>query len=318
MNNKSVFGLTILSIIAAVGVAAAMVLIFALKQPYNPPEDALSVEEIISTGDVEGSVNIVGGSVSQGDVQTAEGMYCKDLTAVEEDGYVFVYWLNGTTKLSGDKTITIRSTSLNSLQTAVAACVPVFWEIDKNIILINTAEDFVDQVVADTQNNETEGNIYKLTADINVPSLTGSLGVFRGVLDGNNHAISGFKINGSGLFDSLNGGVIKNLILSDCEVASSTAQFIGSFCGSINSGLISRCLSYADVKNTLVGGKAGGIVGACSSTDVRSMIYSSGFYGTVTAETAQQQIVFNGTITATTTESCAVYRPKNNGAINIL
>ena len=52
------------------------------------------------------AANIVGGSVSQGDVQTAEGMYCKDLTAVEEDGYVLAPQIGAGVKHSTDNTFT--------------------------------------------------------------------------------------------------------------------------------------------------------------------------------------------------------------------
>ena len=314
MNSKSVYILTALSVLV-VGIAVAMVAIFCIKQPYTPSEDVLSFDEGLSNEDIESLPNIVGGSVSEGEVQTTSGMYFKDLTAVADEGYVFAYWVNGTSKICGDKTITVRATSTSGLATTVSACTPVFF-LEENVGYIDNATDFASFVTA-VASDATDGMLFKLTADINVPTLTSSLGVFRGVFDGNNHAISGFNLNGSGLFSSINGGVVKNLILSDCEISSSQATFVGSFAGSINDGLVSRCLSYADVKNTVVGGRAGGIVGVCSSTDVRSMLFSCGFYGTLSAESAQQQIAQNGTIEGTTTESCAVFRPKNEGAISI-
>ena len=120
------------------------------------------------------------------------------------------------------------------------------------------------------------------------------------------------------MFASVNDGVVKNLILANGSITGNEPTFIGSFCGTINNGLISRCLSYLDVTNTINGGRAGGIVGVCSSSNVRSMLYSCGFYGTVTAEIPQQMIAENGTISGTTTDSCAVYRPKNEGAFGVL
>ena len=312
MTTKSVWLIVVLSI-AVVGILGAMACVFVLQNQFTPNQDALSVTEDISTTDIQNDMVIVGGSVVQGDVQTAEGMYYKNLTAVADEGYTFAYWQNANTKLSGDQQITLSATSQNALSSATNACVPVFVST-QNVFVINNLEDFNNTLVADISSDQTADKIYKLATDLTVSSLQTSTGVFRGVLDGNNHSINGFSVTGCGMFASVSGGVIKNLILSNGSITSTEQPFVGSFCGSINNGLISRCLSYLDLTNTIANGSAGGIVGSCSSTDVKSMLFSCGFYGTLNADNTQQMIANNGTISGTTSESCSVFRPKNNGA----
>ena len=312
MNTKNIFLLSSLGIVV-LGLVVALCVIFFVREPYVPSLDSLDATTDITTSNVENQQSLVGGSVEQTDVQTAEGMYYRELSAVADEGYVFAYWKNSTNKLSGDEQITVGASSLDALSSAVAACSPVFVE-KNNVVLISSASDFLSKLVADTNQDQTTGKIYKLTQDLGNINVSSSLGVFRGILDGNNHSISCSQISGSGLFSSLNDGVIKNLIFADGKIEGTSAVFVGTFCGSINNGLISRCLSYAQVENQLAGGYAGGLVGVCSSTDVRSMLFSSGFYGSVTAETPQQMIGQNGTISGSNVESCAVFRPKANGA----
>lgn len=314
MDNKTMFFLITSSVVAVV-CAVALIAVFLINSQFKPSEDTMNAETDI-TVDLQNQQSLVGGTSVQSDIQTTEGKYYRELTAVADSGYVFAYWRNSTTKLCGDEKITLGAASLDALSSAVSSCTPVFVA-QSNVVTISNTTEFNQTIVADTASDATEGKIYKLTSDISGLTISSSLGVFRGVFDGNNHSISFGTLSGSGLFSSVNGGVIKNLIISDGVVSGAEPVFVGAFCGSINNGLLSRCLSYANVSNTIAGGYAGGLVGVCSSTDVRSMLFSCGFYGSVTAENPQQMIAKNGTLTGSTTESCAVFRPKTEGAIYV-
>lgn len=321
MKTKSLFFSLVLSIVSLC-LIVALVVIFNVKQPFVPSESTLNVEDASDWDSLETPATTEGGTVEQSEVETAEGMYYRTLTAVPAEGYTFAYWQNASTKLCGDIQLTLGASSMTILTNVVNACTPVFVA-NSNVFVISDLATFKSTLVSDINADITSGKIYKLSADIaffsaGANAITSSLGVFRGVLDGNNHSISGVSLDGVGFFDSIDGGVVKNLILSDGTITGDGSTYVGGFCGSINNGLVSRCLSYLNVRNSAQDGYAGGIVGVCSSTTQKSMLFSCGFYGTVSASNPQQMIAFNTKIQNSTSESCSVFRPKNNGAINAL
>ena len=312
MSTKSVF-LTIFFSAVIIGISCALVILAFAPPVYVPSEDAMSVEVVDDSIDVSSLPSLVGGSVSQGDTQTKSGAYYCTLTANADDGYTFGYWQNGTTKLSGDVSITLSASSLDGLTNLTKACAPVFVA-NENVFEIADMVDFAGVLVRDVNNDQTAGKLYRLTADIHNynTTITLSQGVFRGILDGNNHEIGNIYVSGAGMFAGLDGAVVKDIILNGA--VSANATYAGGLCGSINNSLVSRCLSYINVVNTAEEGYAGGIVGVCSSPSVRSMLYCCGFYGSVRATNADQMIGNNVSINANNLKACAIFKSKYNGA----
>ena len=196
MNTKSVF-LTILFSAIAIGLSCSLLILAFAPEKFVPGEEALSVDVLDET--VSNPSALVGGSVVQGETQTAEGAYYCTLTAKPDSGYAFGYWQNGSVKISGDLSITLSAGSVSALNTLIAACSPVFIN-NTNVYEIANMTDFSGILVRDINNDETLGKIYKLTADINdystnANSISVALGVFRGILDGNNHSIGNIYIN---------------------------------------------------------------------------------------------------------------------------
>ncbi len=321
MKTKTLF-ISVVSGVVVICLIVALVLVFNVRQPYVPSESTIEIVDTTEWGNLEANVTTSGGTVQQSDVETAEGKYYRTLTAVPSEGYTFAYWKNSSIKLSGDLQLTLGASSLTALNTVVSACTPVFVE-DANVFEITDISTFQSILINDISQDSTSGKIYKLTTDLfgvsdKTSGISESLGVFRGVLDGNNHSLSGIDINGVGLFTSLDDAVIKDLVLSNGNINGDGSEYIGSFCGSINNSLISRCLSYLNITNSNDNGFAGGIVGVCSSTTQKSLLFSCGFYGVVRATNPQQMIAFNTKLASLGTDSCSVFRPKNNGAINTL
>ena len=309
---KSKYLYLIISLSVVIGLAALIIMAqLLIKPPYKPSENTLNVDEIEISADAQ-NVAPDGGEIVQTDVEALNGKYYRTLSAIADANHVFAYWANSRCKLSGDVEITLSSATLEGLTSAVNACLPVF--ISKtNVVNIASQSDF-NNFVSDISNNETENKMYVLQNDIHNLNLASSLGVFRGVFDGNNHTLSGFALSGNGLFASISGGVVKNLILSDGKIETNNSQYVGGVCASINDGLISRTLCYLEVKNSIANGYAAGFVGACTSNDKKSMLFSCGFYGTVDAENSQQMIAYNANFNGTSEKSCVVVKPKNNGA----
>ena len=97
---------------------------------------------------------------------------------------------------------------------------------------------------------------------------------FRGNLDGDNHTISGIRIhkNGvggddcnQGIFGCIEGGTIKNIILTDCRYTG--YNDVGGIAGKMIGGKVSNCHVLSNVVIYAVSGSAsghGGVVGACN------------------------------------------------------
>lgn len=316
MNTKSVF-LTIFFSLIIVSVSGALLILAFAPEKYTPGEEVLNIEVVDDSVDVSSQPVLVGGNVVQGQTQTAEGAYYCTLTAKADAGYSFGYWQNGTIKLSGDSTITLSASSVDALNTLTRACSPVFVS-NENVFEIADMTDFAGILVRDINNDATSGKIYKLTADIfnystGASPISLALGVFRGIFDGNNHSIGNIYINGAGMFEALDGAVVKDIILSGS--VNSNSNYAGGLCGSVSASLVSRCLSHFNIANTAEEGFAGGIVGVCSSASVRSMLFCCGFYGSISANTADQMIGSNLSVNAANLKACAIFKPKYNGAI---
>lgn len=120
---------------------------------------------------------------------------------------------------------------------------------------INTKEDLM--------NIEPNGN-YILTSDIDLSGINWTpLPSFTGTFDGNNHCINGMTIDSPGgisvaLFLELNGGVIKNLALTNVDV-NSYRNAAGIVCHVTNNAIVENCFVSGNFTLTAY---AGGI--ACN------------------------------------------------------
>ena len=139
---------------------------------------------------------------------------------------------------------------------------------------------------------------YKFEKDIDMQGTAFSLEKYSGVLDGNNHTISGLKIDSTSSFTGFtkfNDGTIKNLTIKDSSISGivdntgSLESVVGAFAGK-NRGEIINCrlenstiYGYAykyDVnENVFVGGIAGysenGTIKNCKVTDCEISGYSN-------------------------------------------
>ena len=147
-----------------------------------------------------------------------------------------------------------------------------------------------------------------LQNDINASGFDVDISSFAGELDGGMHTISGL---GRALFNTINGGVVRNVILDGVDVSENTNGYAGAICNEatgdariFNCGVLSgevdgtyagsiagkidgyarviNCYSYA----TVSGGTWGaGIVGynnyQSTNADVRTMVMNCMFYGEI-------------------------------------
>ena len=116
---------------------------------------------------------------------------------------------------------------------------------------------------------------YILGSDIKVSENWKPIKKFKGSFDGGGYRIEGIKIYASsqkaGLFESIEGGTVKNLT-ADAEI--SAKEIAGVIAGENNGGIIDSCCVTGSVEVT--GGNAGGICGINRGkiSDCLSCVYS--------------------------------------------
>ncbi len=106
---------------------------------------------------------------------------------------------------------------------------------------------------------------YKLISDVDASGVTYGKAfipeAFYGTFDGNDHVISGLRLNGNaslGLFSRLIDADVYDLGLIDVEIASSGGLFVGGLCAVCNGSEISNCfVSGALTGYSCVGGLCG-------------------------------------------------------------
>lgn len=297
-------------LVGIIAVALAIIVAAAVLLPRQG-DNQLNLLPDSFSGDEEDVINVsgepilvTGGTVSSSD-NTNDSTSI--LTAVADDGYEFGYWINASSnKISGDESIKVNTS-------AKANFTPVFIA-EANVIEI-TSQNSLGALESDISSGTTSGKMYRLMNDITLTS-TSALGTFQGVLDGNGKKLYGLNISSSsnaGLFTSLEGAVIKNLIISSGSI-NTTGTYAGSFAATISDSLLSRCVSYISVSNTASAGIAGGIVGASTSTTAKSMLYCCGNYGSIWGATANS-ILGSNTQLAAGGYSCNLFRNFNNGGV---
>jgi len=154
------------------------------------------------------------------------------------------------------------------------------------------ANDFIDTVNGalrfDIDNNDTAGKTYVLLEDIDLNTLTVSLGSntqpFEGTLDGCGFSITGLNNNSRGLFYKLDGATVKNLNISGASITASVSH-IGILTGQADNSTIINVKVSGTVENnfnttTFVGGLIGRsfnlIISNCSASVIITNNAASG------------------------------------------
>ncbi len=140
----------------------------------------------------------------------------------------------------------------------------------ENIVVIETAEDFLEFSALCTSETYSQGKAFALGADINLEGKAFSpVAVFAGTFDGGGHQITGLSVTSSGsnlgLFRYVQeGAVVKNLKVQGNISPSGSRVNIGGIAGT-NRGRIENCV----VSGLLTAHEAlGGIVGCNEETGV--------------------------------------------------
>ena len=187
--------------------------------------------------------------------------------------------------------------------------------------LIYGATDFA-TFVTNVNNGTTASACYKLGSDVSAAGIAAITSEFTGTFDGNGYTISNL---GNALFNSVNGGTVKNVILDAVSISGGTnagaiankligtsskrgsiyncgalsgsisgSGYVGSIVGQLgdsnNDNCYARvinCYSYATVGG---GSDVGGIVGyncfATTATNIRTMVMNCMFYGDIESGTS--------------------------------
>ena len=162
----------------------------------------------------------------------------------------------------------------------ILSAMPLTAAAESADVTIATAAE-LRQFAEDVNNGNTyEGKTVTLTADVALggesnpwtPIGTGSA-PFKGTFDGGKHVVSGLYIaSGSsvGLFGSVNGGTVKNLVVRGEVTGSSN---VGGVVGSLTAGTVENCGNEANVTG---GSNVGGVVGAVNDASTVRGCYNAG------------------------------------------
>ena len=211
-----------------------------------------------------------------------------NLVTITGNGDIY-YTTDGSEPMTSSTTYSAPLTLENGTGTLTIKAVAKDGELALSCVAEATARlaQFISNVT--DLNGITASDNCMVVADFDASGYTGSINNFSGTFDGGFHTISGLI---HPLFNSVDGGTVKNVILKDvsistgtnvgaiCNEAKGTAKIyncgvlsgsvtgsgaVGSIVGILTSGSTARvinCYSYADVR----GGKyAGGIVGRNNS-----------------------------------------------------
>ncbi len=187
--------------------------------------------------------------------------------------------------------------------------------------LIYSASDFAN-FITNVNNGTTASACYKLGSDVSASGTTAITNSFSGTFDGNGYTISNL---GNALFNSVNGGTVKNVILDAVSISGGTnagaiankltgtsskmgsiyncgvlsgsisgSGYVGSIVGQLGDtddtnncyARVINCYSYATVDG---GSDVGGIVGyncfATTAANIRTMVMNCMFYGDIESGT---------------------------------
>lgn len=150
---------------------------------------------------------------------------------------------------------------------------------------IGTAEDFLAAVAKiNAKTDDYDKKTLKLTADIALTGEFTPISGFSGTLDGQFHKITGLDVatdgKAVGLFDTLDGATVKNLVLEDAKAANAAPDSaVGLLAGTAKNATIEAVTVSGTVT---AGGKAvvGGLVGTAEATKILNVSVTVTLAGT--------------------------------------
>lgn len=208
-----------------------------------------------------------------------------DITATPNPGYLFKYWDSG----EGTKMLSKQNPYRHMVKAAAKVRAVFIAKGDApegsefNAITIENISDlsaFRDAVntggtykLADLSNG-AEGLWFAITADIDMSSASpwepiGNGVEFKGNINGNFFTLSGLTVDAAekaGLFGSIKGARIENLVLNNATVVSN-ANYAGAVCGYAENSEILNCVSIGLVH--AMNYEAGGICGYALNSTIR-------------------------------------------------
>lgn len=185
-------------------------------------------------------------------------------------------------------------------------------------IAISSAKDLADAAAKIAKDEDGYASkTFKLTADITLDGDFTPISGFKGVFDGQFHKITGLNVDADGaavgLFDTLDGATVTNLVIEDAKVANATPD---CKLGIIAGQAVNAKISYITVSGTLtLGGNsavAGGLVGSAtgsSLTNVKAVVTVSGAgaqAGGLVGLLGEKSVLVNGYADAAINASAAV------------
>ena len=140
--------------------------------------------------------------------------------------------------------------------------------------------DIVNGIETIQPSGATDSSSYKLNKCIDLNNLEwtpigSEESPFKGTFDGGDHTIKGMYINTTegfqGLFGKIEGGTIKKINMSDCNITAGDVvinnNYIGSIVGYNKNGTVEECVFSGTLTNN--GNGTGGIVGKSEGSDAR-------------------------------------------------
>ncbi|MDO4541848.1 MAG: InlB B-repeat-containing protein [Bacillota bacterium] len=180
------------------------------------------------------------------------------------------------------------------------------------ILMLTGAMGVLAEDISSLDGIDENGN-YTLTQDITVTTPVAS---FSGTLDGNNKTITVNCTNdeAAGIFSSLNGATIKNLIIKANVTATSEAGK-AAYAGALAANAIKATITNCSVSGTVTvsgngsGSSVGGLIGKGSSLDI------SGCWSTAAVKSEQQNASVGGLVGTATEAETAINNCYNSGAV---
>ena len=186
--------------------------------------------------------------------------------------------------------------------------------------LIYSATDFTN-FISDVNAGTTSSACYKLEIDVSANNASAITTAFTGTFDGGFHTISGLN---HPLFNTVNGGIVKNVTLTGVDISSSAAT-VGAIAGTAkgysriyNCGILPNNANFPAGTHptvTTTGACAGGIVGSLEDDSRVINCYS---YADVSAATTAAGIVGKNNYASTAAESNGKYTKLRTAVVNCM
>ena len=187
--------------------------------------------------------------------------------------------------------------------------------------LIYGASDFTN-FVTNVNNGTTADKCYLLCTDVSASGISAIIEEFSGTFDGGGYTISGLT---HPLFDTVNGGVVKNVTLKGVAFSNISDDYVGAIAGVAkgysriyNCGILPNDATFPEGTHPTVttsGACAGGIVGSLEDDSRVINCYS---YADVSATTTASGIVGQNTFASTAAVSDGKYANLRTAVVNCM